>query len=141
MGKVSVKTEFAAPADQVWNLVKGFNDLPKWHPAFTNSELKGKGLGSTRTLTLPNGGKIVERLDEFDDGKRRYSYSIEESPLPLASYRSTIEVKPSGKGCELQWSSEYQTKDAPAMDMDKFLQDFYQAGFDNVKKILGLSSP
>lgn len=71
-----------------------FNRLSKFVPAIANSAMEGSGLGTVRTLALREGGPpIVEKLESLDEQSRTLSYSIIESPLPLADYVSTMEVR------------------------------------------------
>lgn len=134
MPKVSMSTDLNVSADNLWKLVGGFNALPDWHPAVEQSELTEEG--QTRTLSLAGGGTIVEKLEQVDDGARTYSYTISESPLPVANYRATIKVSGEGDNSTVEWSSEF---DAVGGDQDAInaIQDVYQAGFDNLRKMFG----
>ena len=40
MPKVKMSTTLYVPANAVWNMVGGFNQLARWHPAVANSEEK-----------------------------------------------------------------------------------------------------
>lgn len=136
MAKVSMKTELGVSPEQVWELIGGFNALPDWHPAVEKSVLKNKG--EVRELSLDGGGKIIEKLENLDDGERVYSYTITDSPLPVANYTATIRVKEDENGTSVvEWSSEFEAAGAPENDAIKVIQDIYQAGFDNLKKIFG----
>ena len=88
MSKVSMTTKVAVSAAQIWDLIGGFNALPDWHPAVEKSVLEEGG--TVRRLSLAGGGEIVERLEQSDDDGRVYTYSILESPLPVAGYVATI---------------------------------------------------
>jgi mxaD protein len=140
----------ASPA-KVWSLVKDWNGLHKWHPAFSNAEIKSgenNKVGAVRTLTMADGGaKFDEELDGFSDKKRKYSYRIiSDSPLPVVDYFSTIQVKSSkakGKGTTvLVWTGKFKRKvaDNPPAGQDdasvkKAIIGAYQAGLQNVKKL------
>lgn len=139
MAKVSLSTELPVPVDEVWKLVGRFNGLPDWHPAVEKSEQKGEGVGSTRTLRLVGGGTIVERLESIDDKERLYSYSIVDSPLPVANYRSTVRVRDAGNGkaTVVEWSSEFAPAGGDGAEAIKAIQGIYQAGFDNLRKMMG----
>ena len=89
--EVKQSVRLPAPVTEVWKTIGGFNALPDWHPMVKKSEL-AKG-GQERKLTLPGGATIVEKLESKDDKSYRYSYSITDSPLPVADYHSTIEVR------------------------------------------------
>ena len=135
MPKVSMTTDLAASADEVWRLIGGFNALPDWHPAVEQSELTEEG--QTRTLSLAGGGRIVEKLEAVDDGARTYSYTIDSGPLPVANYRAEITVREGENGCEVEWSSDFEAAGVPDNDAVKAIQGVYQAGFDNLKKMFG----
>jgi hypothetical protein len=135
MAKISMSTDLNASADQVWKLIGGFNTLPDWHPAIEKSELTQEG--QTRTLSLAGGGKIIEKLDKVDDGARTYTYSIIDSPLPVANYTATITVTGEGDNSTIEWSSEYDAAGASNEDAMKVVEGIYQAGFDNLKKMFG----
>ncbi len=139
MAKVTVSTELDVPADELWRLVGQFNGLPDWHPAVEKSELEEEG--QIRKLSLAGGGTIVERLERIDDNERVYTYTIEQGPLPVANYVSTIRVRqePDGKRSVVEWSGEFQAAGASETDAMKVIQDVYQAGIDNLKKLYGSS--
>jgi uncharacterized protein YndB with AHSA1/START domain len=136
MPKVSMQTELNVTPDQVWDLIGGFNALPDWHPAVEKSVLKKRG--EVRELSLAGGGKIVEKLENLDNGERVYSYTITDSPLPVSNYKATIRVKDDESGTSVvEWSSEFEATGAAENEAVKVIQDIYQAGFDNLKKIFG----
>ena len=139
MATVKMSTEVNVPADKLWEMIGGFNALPDWHPAVEKSELKGKGKGATRTLSLAGGGTIVERLEEVNDKEHVYTYTIMDSPLPVANYVATIRVREEsdGKKSILEWSGEFKPAGASEQDAMKVVQGIYQAGFDNLRKMFG----
>lgn len=135
MTKVSMSADLDVSADEVWKLIGGFNALPDWHPAVEKSELEHEG--QQRRLSIAGGGTIVERLEKIDDDSRTYSYTIEDSPLPLANYRSTIKVSGEGEGCTVEWSSEFNADGATEGDAMEAVRGIYQAGLDNLQKMFG----
>lgn len=137
MTKVNMKTQIPVSVEKMWELIGGFNAVPDWHPAIEKSELEQGG--KIRRLSLAGGGTIVEQLERVDENEHVYRYSIVESPLPVADYVAEIRVRPDeeGKGCTVEWSSEFNPKDASATDAMQVIQGIYQAGFDNLKKLFG----
>jgi len=135
MAKVSMSTNLNVSADQVWKMIGGFNALPDWHPAVEKSELTQEG--QTRTLSLTGGGTIVEKLEKVDDSARTYTYSIVDSPLPVANYTATIKVSGEGDNSTIEWSSDFEAKGASQDEAMQAIQGVYQAGFDNLKKMFG----
>ena len=135
MPKISMKQNLNVGADQVWDLIGRFNALPDWHPSVEKSELKNAG--EVRKLSLAGGGTIIEKLEKVDAKTRTYSYTIEDSPLPVKNYRAEITVHDDDDGCSVEWSSEFEAAGVPDNDAMKAIQDVYQAGFDNLKKMFG----
>lgn len=138
MPKVSMQTELDVPAQQVWDLIGGFNALPDWHPAIEHSELDNGG--KVRKLSLAGGGTIVEKLEQIDDNEHVYTYSIIDSPLPVSDYTATIRVRrdADGNSTVVEWSSSFEASGAPENEAVKVIEDIYQAGFENLKRIFGM---
>jgi PKD repeat protein len=91
-----------------------------------------------RRLSLVGGGTIIEKLEKKDDNERVYSYSIVDSPLPVANYTASIRVIDDGSGkATVEWSSEFNADGAPESDAINTISGIYQAGFDNLKKMFG----
>ncbi len=132
MSNVSMKTHLPVSASQVWQIIGGFNALPDWHPDVEKSELEEEG--QVRKLSLAGGGTIIERLEKIDDDARTYSYTITDSPLPLANYVATIKVTGEGEGCKVEWSSEFEPVGGESEAVD-IVQDIYKTGLDNLKKM------
>ena len=139
MTRVSMSANIGVSAKQVWDMIGGFNDISKWHPAIEKSEIEGEGKVTLRRLHLVGGGQILERLEQSDDDGNSYTYSILESPLPIANYTATIKVNPnqSGSGCTVEWSSDFEAAGAPENDAVKVVEGIYQAGLDNLRKMFG----
>ena len=138
MAKVSLQSSFAISPDEVWKLIGKFNALPEWHPAIQSSKLEDGG--RLRRLSILGGGEVVERLETIDEKDRLYRYSIVSGPLPVANYTATLRVRDDGKGNALvEWSSEFDpVKGAPEQEAVNVIQNVYQTGLDNLKKMFGL---
>jgi hypothetical protein len=100
--------EFDLSATDLWDLIGDFGDMEKWSGKSSGSCVaEGEGIGALRTITMRNGGEIVDRLDAL--GEFTYSYSIVTSPLPLKTYRATMTVEPLGDAkSKLTWSGEFE---------------------------------
>lgn len=105
MATASASITVATPADQVWNLIGGFDSLPDWLPYIPQSTLSEGG--RVRHLANPDGDAIVERLEAFDQVGRSYTYSILRAPFPVTGYRSTLCVVEHGSGSRIDWSGEF----------------------------------
>ncbi|WP_447900727.1 SRPBCC family protein [Stenotrophomonas sepilia] len=105
MATASASITVPTSADQVWNLIGGFDSLPDWLPYIPQSTLSEGG--RVRHLANPDGDAIVERLEAFDQAGRSYTYSILRAPFPVTGYRSTLCVVEHGSGSRIDWSGEF----------------------------------
>jgi hypothetical protein len=138
MANVDMSVSLDATAEQVWNVVRGFNAMPSWHPAIARSEETREGGKTRRKLTLHGGGEVVEELEQLNDGTRSFSYTILSSPLPLAGYRSELSVRDEKPGkCTVRWSSTFEPNAGAEADATAIVRGVYQAGFENLKKMFG----
>jgi uncharacterized protein YndB with AHSA1/START domain len=138
MAKVDMSVRLDAPAEKVWDVIRGFDALPHWHPAIARSEESREGAKTRRKLTLQGGGEVVEELVQHDDGKRSYSYTILHSPMPVAGYRSELSVRDESPGhSTVRWSSTFEPTSGSEADATAAIRGIYQAGFDSLKKMFG----
>jgi hypothetical protein len=122
--------ETAAAPELAWSTIGGFCAIASWHPAIATCEEQTKDGATYRTLTLADGAKLVEKLVERDEAARSYTYTIEEGPLPVAGYRSTIKVVPSANGSTLDWSGTFDAKGVSDSEAVEIITGIYQAGLD-----------
>ncbi len=146
--KMIVKQEIAAPPQAVWDRVKNFHDM-SWHPAVVKTEGEGGNtIGSTRLLTLGNGGQILEKLEKYNDEKHSFFYRIESvdvKVLPVTNYSSWFSIKETENGGSLvTWKGAfyrgYPNNNPPPELDDQAAKDavkgVYEGGLANLKKIL-----
>jgi polyketide cyclase/dehydrase/lipid transport protein len=139
MPQVKVVSTIRASAPRIWDVIGDFNAMPKWHPAIAESTLEDKGGATLRRLRLGDGGVILEKLEEKNDAERFYTYSIAESPLPIADYRSTIAIRPAADAASstVEWIGSFKVTDGPETDMERVVHGIYTAGVDNLKRMFG----
>ena len=106
MATASSVIEVPVSADQVWQLIGGFNTLPDWLPFIVKSEASDGG--RVRHLQTADGGVVVERLHSFDNVARIYSYTIEQSPFPVSAYLATLQVEAlTDASAKVTWSGVF----------------------------------
>ncbi|MGH6934179.1 MAG: SRPBCC family protein [Dongiaceae bacterium] len=140
MAKVHVSATLHVPAQAVWNMIGGINELARWHPAVVRSEESREDDATIRRLILMDGGMVTARLERHDEHERSYSYTIIETPLPVAEYRAHLRVRESddGNSCTVDWSSEFEpTEDAPESEAVRAIRGVYEAGFENLRRLFG----
>lgn len=133
-----------ASIQTIWDAVKDFDGMTKWHPVFSDDQIKSGGngqVGSIRTLTVKDGPSFDEELLSFDEVDRKFSYRIiDPSPLPVTEYVSSIQVLEGRRGYNtIVWRSSFRNGSEGKMKDDEvigFLDGAYRAGLDNVKAML-----
>ena len=128
----------------VWDAVKDFDGLHKWHPMFSDDVIKSganEDIGSVRTITVKDGPSFDEELLSFDPVDRKFSYRvIDPAPLPLADYVSTFQVVEGKRGyTTILWRSSFRNNSDGKMKDEEvigFIDGAYRAGLDNLKSML-----
>jgi mxaD protein len=87
-----------ASVEALWNEVRQFDAIANWHPDVKSSQSDGKHeSGGIRTLTLQNGGQLVEELDYYNDREHEYGYRLKTEnakAFPASSYSIAVKVNP-----------------------------------------------
>ncbi|MEU7044163.1 SRPBCC family protein [Streptomyces varsoviensis] len=140
MASTSVSRVVPASPDRVWRLIGGFDALPDWLPYIPDSTpLEG---GRVRRLSNPDGEVIVERLVDFSEYERHYSYAILQAPFPVNDYVSTIRVHAvPGRDdvAEVQWSGRFNADGASDEEVVELFTGIYRDGLDALREKLAAS--
>ncbi|MBP5953667.1 SRPBCC family protein [Pseudomonas sp. P42] len=131
MATASATIDIPATADQVWQLIGGFNTLPDWLPFIPSSELSDGG--RVRSLKTADGAVVVERLQTFDNAAKTYSYSIEQAPFPATDYLATIKVEAQRQGAQVTWSGRFTAKGVSDDEVVALFTGIYQGGLEALR--------
>lgn len=141
MARVYVSSVIEAPASAVWERIRDFNGLPKWHPRIRESRIEdalpADKVGCIRNFNLQNGDNIRELLLGLSDYDMFCTYSILESPMPLEDYVATLRLTPvtDGERCFCEWSAEFSCDPDSESDLvDGIGTNVFQTGFDALKR-------
>ncbi len=144
MARVYTSTVIGAGAGRVWERVRDFNALPRWHPKIRDSRIEdalpSDKVGCIRNFNLQNGDNIREQLLGLSDYDMFCTYSILESPMPLTDYIATLRLTPitDGDRCFAEWSAEFECDPAAEDDLVSGIgADVFQVGFDALKRHFG----
>lgn len=144
MARVYVSSVVNAPASKVWERVRDFNALPKWHPRIRDSRIEdalpSDKIGCIRNFNLQNGDNIREQLLGLSDYDLFYTYAILESPMPLTDYIATLRLTPvtDGELTFAEWSAEFNC--APDVEGDLIngiSTNVFLGGFEALKRHFG----
>ena len=140
MAKVHVQDSFNAPADAVWSYFRDFGGVMKWAgPMVKSCTLEGEGVGAVRTIALAQGNPLRERLVQFDDEARSFSYAIIGAcDLPIQDYVGTVKIKADGASrSSIDWIGTFDPKGAPEAAAKQIVEGIYQGGIAAVKALVG----
>ncbi|MDA0708089.1 MAG: SRPBCC family protein [Proteobacteria bacterium] len=141
MINVFVTSVIDAPIEKVWETVRGFNDLPKWHPGIKKSEIEdglpASTIGCVRNFYLQDGENIRETLLALSDLEYTFSYDMITTGLGLFDYISTMELRPitDGDRTYIQWIAEFTTAEGEEEEKaDMVANGVLQGGFNALKE-------
>jgi hypothetical protein len=145
MARVYVSSVIDAPAAKVWDRVRDFNALPRWHPAIRDSRIENgepsDRVGCIRDFHLQNGDRIREKLLGLSDYDYFCTYSILESPMPLTEYVATLRLTPvtDGDRTFAEWTAEFDCAAEVAEELvGNIGANVFQAGFNALKRALAV---
>ncbi|NNE21108.1 MAG: SRPBCC family protein [Rhizobiales bacterium] len=147
MARVYVSSVIDAPAARVWERVRDFNALPRWHPRIADSQIENgepsDKVGCIRNFRLQNGDQLREQLLALSDYDMFCTYAILDSPMALENYVATLRLTPVSDGdrCFIEWSAEFDCDPANEADLTSGIGgNVFQGGFDALKRHFGGSS-
>jgi hypothetical protein len=139
VASVKVTDRIEASADRVWELLADFGGLQRFSAGIESVNVVGEGVGAVRTVTLPGGLTLQERLESFDGAARTLQYAvIGESPLPFSGYLATIRVTEDGGAAQIEWSGEFQPAPGAEGQAAQIVEGVYRGGIKGLKKALGV---
>jgi hypothetical protein len=122
--------ELATAPNAVWSVIGQFN--LEWHPHVAKVILVGTGIGQLRKIETRDGRQIVERLEDVDDTKHIYHYTLV-AGIPASRYTGTIEVRPKDKGCVAEWRVDFLADRLPDIVVRGMVEGLLKSGFDSLK--------
>jgi len=143
MPRIYISSVIDAPAAKVWEKVRDFNAMPRWHPRIRESRIESgepsDKIGCVRDFRLQNGDRLREKLLGLSDYDMFFTYMILESPMPLTGYMATLRLTPITDGDRTfgEWTAEFDCAPEVAADLvDGIGNNVFQAGFDALKRQL-----
>jgi hypothetical protein len=131
MAKAYYSTMFPQSADDIWNVIRDFNNYPVWVDGTGESAIEGgksgEAVGGVRNV-IYQGKRIRQTLLALSDPDRSQTYEFcGEAPMPVEHYRATLRVTPvvdGGHGFVEWWA----TFDCPPERHDERTA-FFRDGF------------
>ncbi|MEE9331080.1 MAG: SRPBCC family protein [Methylophilaceae bacterium] len=144
--KIDNRIVIKAEPAKVWAMVKDIANVQAWLPTVESAKVEKKGADTFRTLTLKNGGKVIERVKSIDDDNMKVKFEVIEG-VPASNYNPYISVKkgPNAGESEVRYFHRFyrfypQNPPIPEGQDEaaaiKFIEDTYGPGLENLKKVL-----
>jgi len=135
--KVAVARKITVPSDRAWEAIRAIGRLDVWFPAIALCRVEGDGVGANRYLTLRHGGDVTDRIVEIDPTRRRLAYERTRSPLPVSSYRGTVEVFDSFDSLAVVvWTVDFESNPDDSGKVSETLRTAIGAGVDGMERDL-----
>ncbi len=145
--RISDGTIINAPPELIWKTLRDFSTIAQWHPAVQDCIIEGGGpadrAGAVRAIHLRDGTPLRERVTALSDKDMTYSYSVIESPLPLAHHSSIVSLQgvEGGSKTLATWYVEFRlTQGAPEQMANTIHAGVILPGFQGLAK-LGAGNP
>lgn len=93
---------------EVWKRISEPCGIAKWNPEVTACDVVNE---KQQTLTLKNGKKVNQEIDELATAEMTLSYrlsgEIDIAALPVSSLNGRIKVSADGGGAKVSWTARY----------------------------------
>ena len=140
--RVSETTVIEGDPSRLWAILRDFSNVARWHPDVKDSVIEDGGpgdrVGAVRALRLSSGIRIRERVTAISDKDMTYSYSVVESPFPLAYHTSTVSLAPvdGDNRIAVTWSVEFSLREGdPSQIATSIRQSVILLGFEGLRAL------
>jgi Polyketide cyclase / dehydrase and lipid transport len=125
VAKAYYSTVFERPADEIWKIIRDFNNYPVWVGGVGESRIEngksGDTVGAVRNV-LYQGQRIRQRLLAQSDVDRSQTYEFCDAPtLPVTGFRATLRITPvvDGDRAFVEW---WATFDCEPLRLGEFTE-------------------
>ncbi len=142
MASAYYSTIFTQSADDIWNVIRDFNNYPVWVDGSGESEIEdgksGDAVGAVRNV-LYQGKRIRQTLLALSDVDCSQTYAFcGEAPMPVRDYRATLRVAPvtdGGRGF-IEWSATFDCAPERQDEWAVFFGDAFGRWLESLRRHL-----
>ena len=98
--------------EQVWRIVGDLSDAASWVPGVVTARV----VGDLRVCVTADGQEIRERLSSVEGEPMAYRYEHLVTPAPVRDSWGILRVRPSGRGCAVEWDAAFEAADPAYTD-------------------------
>jgi hypothetical protein len=142
MASAYYSTVFTQAADDVWNVIRDFNNYTVWVDGAGESEIEGGKSGDTVGAVrnvLYQGKRIRQSLLALSDVDRSQTYSFcGEAPMPVRDYRATLRIVPvvDGGRAFVEWSATFDCTPERHDEWTAFFRDAFGRWLESLRRDL-----
>lgn len=136
-------TIFAAPAAEVWKIVRDFNNYPVWVGGAGDSEIEdgkaGDTVGAVRSVHY-NGAHVRQRLLALSDVERSQTYEFcGAASLPISGFKATLRITPviDGDGAFIEWSADFDCEEGRRDELSTTLRGWFATWLESLRRTSG----
>jgi len=140
MARSYYSTVFDQPADEVWNIIRDFNNYSVWVDGAGESEIEagksGDSVSAIRSV-LYNGKQIRQRLLALSDVERSQTYEFAgEAPIPARGYQATLRVTPivDGNQAFVEWWATFDCEAEGRDDLVAFFRNAFAQWLGSLRR-------
>jgi hypothetical protein len=140
--EVYESTVIDSPIEQVWEAIRDFDGLPRWHPMIETSQIEeakqSDAVGAVRNFVLAGGGRIRERLVCLSDADYTLKYTILEAPIAVERYMAMMQLYrvTDGNRAFVLWSAAFDAPAESKLESANLVSRIFRAGFQGLKTYL-----
>ncbi len=136
MHEITVGEDLALSADAVWSVIGDFSGIRKWATLVEGETTEQTPEGKVRTLSMPNGRTVRERLT--NEGAYLYTYTLDRPDM--RAYFSTVSVRPTGdSAARIELVVKFEPIDETTLEAaTEQLTRFLRGNLKAMKRALGV---
>jgi Polyketide cyclase / dehydrase and lipid transport len=142
MAKSYYSTIFEQSADEIWSVIRDFNNYPVWVNGAGESEIEdgksGDSVGAVRNI-LYEGRRIRQKLLAMSDLERSQTYEFAGEPsVPVQNYRATLRLMPvvDGDRAFVEWWATFDCGPERRGERVAFFRDAFATWLGSLRRHL-----
>lgn len=135
-------TVFDQSADEIWNVIRDFNNYPVWVDGAGESRIEngksGDTVGAVRNV-LYGGRRIRQQLLSLSDVDRSMTYRFAgESPPPVEDMQVTLRVAPvtDGRRAFVEWFATFDCETGMRDERAGFYREAFAGWLESLRRYL-----
>ena len=147
MAQSYYSTIFERSADEVWNVIRDFNNYPVWVDGAGESQIEGgragDSVGAVRNV-LYKGSRRLQKLLALSDIERLQSYKFaSESPAHTRNFQATLRVTPvvDGNRAFVEWWATFDCDLDRAEERIAFFRNAFAGWLESLRRYLNPPAP